>query len=120
MPASREQASGPTPAAAVGELAPAAVRGAPAIPTASAIREESLWVTRMFDLRDATDVRLQFQSWSGGEAAAASIQVSTDGRSWQTLASVPPASGWARVDVDLSTFSGQVVWIRFVFDAPGA
>jgi len=43
--------------------------------------------------------------------------VSVDGHTWQSLAAVPPSDDWVRVDVDLSTFAGQIVYLRFVMNS---
>jgi hypothetical protein len=69
------------------------------------------------DLRQASDASLRFESQLAAQASAAHVQVSLDGRAWQTLASVPAWPGWQQVDVDLSSFIGQIVYVRFMFDA---
>jgi hypothetical protein len=50
-------------------------------------------------------------------ASTVSVQGSTDGTSWQALMDVPAIDDWSVIDVDLRPFAGQVVWLRFVFDA---
>jgi len=78
------------------------------------------------DLRDASSAHLQFGSWlsshsghSGhsGHASSGEVQVSLDGVTWQSISTVPRTEGWTTVEVDLSAFAGQVIYLRFVFDA---
>ena len=69
------------------------------------------------DLRQSPLSSLSFQSRRGTDTSRAELQVSVDGHTWQSLADVPPSDDWIGVDVDLSAFAGQVVYLRFVMDA---
>jgi hypothetical protein len=69
------------------------------------------------DLRQAAGGALRFESRLTTRASTAHVQVSLDGRTWQTLGPVPESPDWQPVDVDLSAFAGQVVYVRFTFDA---
>jgi len=69
------------------------------------------------DLRQAASGSLRFESRLTTHASTARVEVSLDGRSWQTVGSVPASPEWQDVDVDLSAFAGQIVYVRFAFDA---
>jgi hypothetical protein len=69
------------------------------------------------DLTHATAAHLTFQSWLSAGASSGAVQASIDGVTWQTVTLVPPSDAWTLVDVDLSAFVGQVVSVRFVYDA---
>jgi hypothetical protein len=76
------------------------------------------------DLRGAASGHLRFESLLRANRSTASIQVSVDGQNWQNVGVVPASGDWLTVDLDLTAFAGQVVWVRFVFDSvvpdPGA
>ena len=67
---------------------------------------------RPIDLTDAESADLTFRSSLSGRSTG-EIQVTSDGRSWRTVTVVPDGSGWT--SADLTPFSGQVVYVRFVF-----
>jgi hypothetical protein len=69
------------------------------------------------DLTDVLHARLRFASALMSRASSAEVQVSADGRNWQTLATVPRGDEWTTVDVDLSGLADQIFYVRFVFDA---
>jgi hypothetical protein len=69
------------------------------------------------DLRHSPLSSLSFQSRRGLDISTAELQVSVDGHSWQSLADVPASDDWVGVDVDLSEFAGQIVYLRFVMNA---
>jgi hypothetical protein len=68
------------------------------------------------DLLDGGPARLQFESRLTAGQASASIEVSSDGATWTPIALVPPSDEWVDVTVDLSEFSGRVIYVRFVYD----
>jgi len=69
------------------------------------------------DLRHVTTGTLTFESrfTSASSRAAAVVQVSTDGVTWSTIARVPTSRTWLPMSIDLSAYSGQIVWVRFAF-----
>jgi hypothetical protein len=69
------------------------------------------------DLTHATSAHLTFASWLSSRASSGEVQVSEDGVTWQTVAVVPRSEAWTEIDVDLSAFAGQLIYVRFVFDA---
>src|SRR5262249_5459226 len=71
------------------------------------------------DLTEAASARLTFSSWLSAAAGShGAVQISTDGgATWTTLDVVSPSDRWSRVDLSLAPFSGEVVNLRFVFDA---
>ena len=75
------------------------------------------------DLTSATTAHLVFQSWLSSRHTTGRVQVSLDGSTWETVATVPATEGWASIDADLSAYVGQILYIRFVFEpgpaAPG-
>ena len=54
---------------------------------------------------------------AGGSAAR--VEVSTDGRAWESAQRVGASDDWVTVDVDLSAYAGQAVFVRFVLDGAG-
>jgi len=68
------------------------------------------------DLTGATSATLSFDSWLSGDSGAA-VQVSLDGVTWHTIATVAPSDGWTTVGLNLDAFAGQQIYVRFVFDA---
>jgi len=75
-----------------------------------------LW-DRSIDLSGASNPHLTFQSLLWSNASTAEVQVSADGGvTWVPVAQVDPSSSWTGVDVDLSAFAGQVVYVEFVFN----
>ena len=77
-----------------------------------------LFWNQPIDLRDSAAAWLRFQSRLVSERSIAVVQISDDGSSWRTHSAVPPSGDWSRVDVDLSEFTGRIVYIRFAFDTP--
>jgi hypothetical protein len=73
------------------------------------------------DLRQSSLSSLHFESRRGTDISTAEVQVSIDGHTWQSVANVPASDDWVGVDVDLSQFAGQIVYLRFVMnaDVPG-
>jgi hypothetical protein len=49
--------------------------------------------------------------------SSARFEISTDETKWTTLANVPASTDWIGLNIDLSAYAGQVVYIRAVFDA---
>lgn len=74
--------------------------------------------TDVIDLSDASTATLSFDSSLAGGGAG--LEVSLDGRTWERLHAVPALESWTRIDVDLSSFAGQVIRVRFAFDAAAA
>ena len=68
------------------------------------------------DLRLFALSSLRFESRRGMDISRAELQVSVDGETWQPLAGVPPSDDWIGVNVDLSAFTGQIVYLRFVME----
>jgi hypothetical protein len=58
--------------------------------------------------------RLMFQGGPVRSEAAAEVQVSRDGLTWETIATVPPGTDWSAVLVDVEAFAGQIVYVRVV------
>jgi hypothetical protein len=75
------------------------------------------WTTPI-DLTHSTSARLQFWSWLTTSTSTARVEISVDGRTWQPLTDVPATDDWALIDIDLSAFAGQVIWIRFAATGP--
>jgi hypothetical protein len=99
---------------------------APARPTTA--RSEPLWTastgeggTQAFllsapiDLTDASTPTLNFESRLSGEHSAALVEVTRDGVNWIRVAQVPPSEDWTTITVDLADFSGNVIYLRFVY-----
>lgn len=113
-------ATSPSTIAAVDTLTPAAwtdaVAGVEFLMTSDATGAMPFALTPL-DLRQSPLSSLSFESRRGTDVSRAELQVSVDGHTWQPLADVPPSDDWTGVDVDLSAFAGQVVYLRFVMDA---
>jgi hypothetical protein len=67
------------------------------------------------DLTTVTGATLRFESALSSIASPAAVEVSLDGDTWQTLASV--GDGSATLVVNLDDFVGRLIYVRFVFDA---
>jgi uncharacterized delta-60 repeat protein len=72
-----------------------------------------LYWARPIDLTDAANARLTFRSALSRSGSIGEAQISADGITWQTIASVPDGSVW--VSADLTPYLGQIVYVRFVF-----
>lgn len=68
------------------------------------------------DLRQATSAHLRFESLLSDGASNAFVEVTRDGVTWTRVGAVPPSDDWTGVNVDLSEYSGDVIYVRFVFD----
>jgi hypothetical protein len=68
------------------------------------------------DLLDGGPATLQFESRLTTGQARASIEVSSDGTTWMPVGLVPPSDEWIDVSVDLSEFSGRVIYVRLVYN----
>jgi hypothetical protein len=68
------------------------------------------------DLLDSGPARLHFESRLTAGHASASVDVSEDGITWVAAGLVPASDDWIGVTVDLSAFSGRVIYVRFAYD----
>ena len=84
---------------------------------ANATAPYTLTMATPVDLRQAASARLRFESRLIARDSTARVQVSVDGQTWQDLEAVPPSQDWVQLDIDLSPFAGQVIYLRFAFDA---
>jgi hypothetical protein len=101
-----------TPEAAFGEA------GAGWALTSGALAEESAQWTTPIDLRlVAQPIQLMFHSWYQGMGTAL-VQASVDGVNWLPVAAVPMSSEWLVIEADLSAYVGQVIQLRFTWQAP--
>jgi hypothetical protein len=71
------------------------------------------WVNPI-DLTNARAARLSVQSWLSPGASLGAVQVSSDGVTWQTVATAPGTSNWTRIETDVSAFVGRMIHVRFV------
>jgi hypothetical protein len=71
------------------------------------------------DLSAATRATLRVASWLSSRGSTADIQVSADGVTWHTVSTPPVTDTWTWVEIDLSAFAGQILFVRFVFDGIG-
>ena len=76
-----------------------------------------LAVADPIDLSGAGAARLTFESLLTTAESRAMVQISLDGHTWRTVDDVQHSTDWASVTVDLSSFAGDVIWLRFVLDA---
>ena len=79
-------------------------------------RSSVLALDAPLDLTNTGRARMTFKSSLRAVDSEAEVQVSVDGRTWITIGTVPRTELMEPVDVDLSGFSGRVIWLRFVFD----
>jgi hypothetical protein len=83
-------------------------------------------ITPPLDLRESEDYALYFDSfYNGSFGQLAFVEYSLDeGITWEVIHQVMPDTGWAKIEVDLSLFSGMTgpsqVWIAFHGDDVGA
>ena len=68
-----------------------------------------------FDLSGAEAPKLQFQYWDSGGSDVVDVQVSNPDGSYSSVYITPTStSGWERLEVDLSSYVGEVISVRFV------
>jgi hypothetical protein len=70
---------------------------------------------RPVDVDATAGSKLLFVSSVEGGAGSAEVQVSLDGFTWRTVARIPPDEAWTEVQVDLSEFVGQRVYVQFAY-----
>ncbi len=87
---------------------------------AGARRVAGLLFDGPIDLRGASDAMVTVDSLFLARGAAAAVQVSEDGVTWDTIQDVPESREWASLVVDLSAHAGRVVYMRFLYDAGSA
>jgi hypothetical protein len=80
---------------------------------------ETLDWRRQIDLRSAVSGKLTFWSWLSASTSRGEVQITTDGVTWETVSAVPTNDNWQRLDIDLGRYVGQVVGIRFAYEATG-
>jgi hypothetical protein len=76
------------------------------------------YLAEPLDLAGTTRARLTFYSVLAETAAPGQVQTSEDGITWVTVAEVSASASVVPVEVDLSTFSGSRLHIRFVAGQP--
>ena len=78
-------------------------------------------ITPLVDLSNANSANLSFNSFfTGGYNQVATVKVSTDGSSWTPLHTVATNDAWNTVNVDLSSYINQQIYILFHSDDAGA
>jgi hypothetical protein len=111
------------------KAAAAAAAGAPGAAAQDAVdRDQPLWQavagetgTQTFvwaspiDLRETATPVLQFESMLTDGPSQAYVEVTRDGVNWMRAAAIAPSDDWTDVSVDLAAFSGDVVYLRFVY-----
>ena len=113
------------PASAGADASDASAGGAPGVTSASDLREftadpagdKALSVDDAIDLREMSAATLKFSSWLAGTNTNALVQVSVDGVEWVTVGAAPESDRWTPVDIDLSSFAGEVIRVRFVLQS---
>ena len=68
------------------------------------------------DLRESIAPVLQFESQLTDGEADAFVEVTRDGVNWIRVARIPSSDEWSTIAVDLAAFSGDVIYLRFVYD----
>ncbi len=84
--------------------------------------EQLRWV-RPLDLRGlgvGSAVQLSFQSLLTGANSTAQVQLSVDGITWLTIASVLPSDQWTLQTLDLGAYAGQLVYVQFLWSGAPA
>ena len=66
------------------------------------------------DLTSAQTARLDLESWLRGSTSGGELNVSLDGLNWIPVAAIRSSEDWSSVSIDLSTWTGQFVFLRFV------
>ena len=74
----------------------------------------------MLDLTDAVAAELILDSWLAADDTAGEVQVSIDGLTWTSAATIAASDNWATVSADLSPWTGQAVFLRFVLTSEPA
>ena len=90
---------------------------------ATAQQVEQLRWTRPLDLHGLgadSAAQLRFQSLLTGANSTAQVQLSVDGVTWLTVASVSPSDQWILQTLDLGAYAGQLVYIQFLWSGAPA
>jgi hypothetical protein len=116
-PQAKRPVAAPSPGAGARRMPAPTPREADAIELDS----RAQWIETL-DLRGSSAPAISFASWLPGDSAAAELQVSEDGETWQSLMTVPASDAWLALAVDLSAHAGRVIHVRFVVrpDAPAS
>ena len=72
-----------------------------------------LQLTLPIDLRTALNPTLTFSTILTDSEADAVVEIGLDGQDWTTVAQLRASSTWSNVIVDLRSFCGLDVWLRF-------
>jgi hypothetical protein len=110
------RATAPKPADRSGALAGTA-GGALAPPrSGAAFAADPDWTV---DLTTSSSAQLLLDSWLTGSSARASVQVSTDGVTWDTVHLAEASDTWRPEAIDLGAYAGSTIRVRFVLDELG-
>jgi hypothetical protein len=72
------------------------------------------WEQRL-DLTSMSRPELRFQSWLVSGQSSAAVQVQAGRGEWVTIGVITPSESWQTMAVDLSTFNGHQISLRFVW-----
>ena len=96
------------------------VSGAP-LTSSQAIDVAKAWMPLgSIDLTSVADASLHLESWLEAIASQATVQVSADGVTWETVGVIDPSDSWTSVIIDLRAYAGSTIRIRFVFEGPAS
>ena len=96
------------------------VSGAP-LTSSQAIDVAKAWMPLgSIDLTSVADASLHLESWLEAVASQATVQVSADGVTWETVGVIDPSDSWTSVIIDLRAYAGSTIRIRFVFEGPAS
>ena len=73
-----------------------------------------LWAPPI-DLRESIAPVLHFESQLSAGESEAFVEVTRDGVNWIRVARIPSSDEWSTIAVDLAAFSGDVIYVRFVY-----
>jgi hypothetical protein len=92
------------------------------IATADESRNSTLEMSDPLDLALAHSAHLRFDSTLRAGSSTASVEISVEGGPWEAAAAIAPSGTRSAVDIDLSSYLGRVIHLRFVFtpSAPSA
>jgi hypothetical protein len=65
------------------------------------------------NLSGATNPVLTFATNVNVTYSIPMVEISTDGQNWQPISTLGTTAGWQAVEVNLSAYVGQLVWLRF-------
>jgi hypothetical protein len=86
----------------------------PAAPTGATSIVDRLMLLPIVIGADNGYRRLAVDVWFALLLSPVDVEISLDGVTWQVIGTIPGSSPWGRIEIDLSEWAGQAVYVRIV------